>query len=123
MLGESVDWDVNTYLLAKIAHIVAGANWQRGGGKGPKPKPIKPPTGKPRRSKRDRRADGMRRMRNLGLMPGQSKPPLRPLDAQGQALLAAIERSQASGEREVVPHTEPSPLELQKRIDRLAGHN
>jgi len=28
-------------LLAHVANLLAAANWQRGGGKGPKPKPIR----------------------------------------------------------------------------------
>lgn len=36
-------WDANTYLLAHVADLIAGGNWQRGGGKGPKPKPLQRP--------------------------------------------------------------------------------
>lgn len=31
------------HLLAAVVDLLAGANWQRGGGKGRKPKPVKRP--------------------------------------------------------------------------------
>lgn len=37
------NWSMNTHLLALIADVLAGANWQRGGGKGKRPKPIPRP--------------------------------------------------------------------------------
>lgn len=40
--GESA-WGLREQLLALNADLVAGGNWQRGGGKGPRPKPIKRP--------------------------------------------------------------------------------
>jgi hypothetical protein len=36
-------WTVETHLLAGIHDRLAQANWQRGGGKGPRPKPIPRP--------------------------------------------------------------------------------
>jgi hypothetical protein len=39
---ESV-WTLETHLLAAIADRVTQGNWQRGGGKGPKPNPITRP--------------------------------------------------------------------------------
>jgi hypothetical protein len=120
VLGDSVDWSVGDYLLARIAHILAGANWQRSGGKGPKPKPIKVPDGRRRsqKSRAERGADTARRLRNLGLLPGHQKPPPRPLTVAEQALAAAIERAKANP---APPAPEPSPAELQQRIDKLAG--
>ncbi|WP_157239519.1 hypothetical protein [Catenuloplanes japonicus] len=44
-------------------------NWQRGGGKGRRPKPIEIPDGKPKKSAAQRGEDLARRMRNLGLIP------------------------------------------------------
>ena len=101
VLGPAAEWSVTDHLLAHAVYLLAAANWQRGGGKGKRPKPIKPPqprgAGRGRRgmSPEERRADGLRRMRNLGLLPGHQKPPPRPLTAQERALLAAIERDQA----------------------------
>lgn len=43
-------WDIKTHLLACISDILAGANWQRGGGKGERPKPIERPTDKQRQA-------------------------------------------------------------------------
>ncbi|WP_433024687.1 hypothetical protein [Actinomycetospora sp. CA-053990] len=40
-------WVVDTYLLAQVADLLAGANYQRGGGKGGKPKPVTRPGVKP----------------------------------------------------------------------------
>ena len=40
---EGVDWDVNAYLLANVIDIETTALWQRGGGKGPRPKPMRRP--------------------------------------------------------------------------------
>lgn len=36
-------WDVHTYLQASIVDLLAGGNYQRGGGKGRKPRPIPRP--------------------------------------------------------------------------------
>ena len=65
MRGAAALWDANTYLLARMEHRLAGANWQRGGGKGPKPKPIEVPDGR----QEQRRRDYVNRLRNLGMIP------------------------------------------------------
>lgn len=39
-------WSAELHMLANIFDTVAAANWQRGGGKGGRPKPIKRPGGK-----------------------------------------------------------------------------
>lgn len=44
--GDSVRWSDNEHLLAGIFDLLAGANWQRGNGKGSRPKPIKRPASK-----------------------------------------------------------------------------
>lgn len=41
--GPSVAWGDSEHLLALIVDLLAGANWQRSGGKSPKPKPIPRP--------------------------------------------------------------------------------
>lgn len=41
--GPAATWDVNSHLLAGIHDHLAGANWQRGGGKGSRPQPIRRP--------------------------------------------------------------------------------
>lgn len=91
MLGEQVDWQVGDYLLARIAHLLAGANWQRGGGKGPKPKPIETPDKQPakRKSQRERGQDQARRLANLGLLPGHKRQP-EPLTPDQQRLAEAL---------------------------------
>lgn len=38
-----VDYTPDTELLAAILHALQGANWQRGGGTGPAPKPLERP--------------------------------------------------------------------------------
>lgn len=40
---EMAAWGLEHHLLALIADLLAGANWQRGGGKGSKPRPIPRP--------------------------------------------------------------------------------
>jgi len=44
--GDAVRWGDTEHLLAGIFDLLAGANWQRGGGKGQRPKPVKRPTDK-----------------------------------------------------------------------------
>jgi hypothetical protein len=59
---------MDTHLLAAVAHLLAGGNWQRGGGKGARPKPIKLPDGRAGDPKA--RADRtVQRLKNLGLIP------------------------------------------------------
>lgn len=43
LLGEAADWSPEMHRLTDVAELLAGANWQRANGKGPKPKPIKRP--------------------------------------------------------------------------------
>ena len=60
-------------LLRRIDLHLAGANWQRGGGKGSRPKPIELPDGKGRGGKpATPKPSGpaiAQRLRNLGLIP------------------------------------------------------
>lgn len=63
--GDAARWGIDTHLLATIVDVLAGANWQRGGGKGPKPKPVKRPD--PRADKR--RREYVARLRRLHLIP------------------------------------------------------
>lgn len=72
--GPMAAWDMNALLLRQIDLRLAGANWQRGGGKGQKPKPIELPDGPgrgdaPARTVRGPAGDLATRMRNLGLIP------------------------------------------------------
>ena len=41
------DWGQIEYLLASVVDALAGANWQRGGGRGPRPKPYPRPGQEP----------------------------------------------------------------------------
>jgi hypothetical protein len=43
VLGEQADWSLTDHLLAAIFDTLASANWQRGGGKGRRPKPLPRP--------------------------------------------------------------------------------
>lgn len=61
-------WGVTELLLRQIDLRLAGANWQRSGGKGQKPKPIPLPDGKTGQRKPDG-AEVAQRLRNLGLIP------------------------------------------------------
>jgi hypothetical protein len=62
--GRSAHWGVQEHLLATVADLLAGANWQRGGGKGQRPKPVPRPD--PRAEKRRRAYVG--RLQRLGLI-------------------------------------------------------
>lgn len=42
--GTAAGWGIGEYLLAIVADRLAGANWQRGGGKGSRPRPLPRPT-------------------------------------------------------------------------------
>lgn len=64
--GEAARWSTADHLLATTVDLLAGANWQRGGGKRSKPKPIRRPD--PRAEKRRREYVG--RLKRLGLIPG-----------------------------------------------------
>ena len=41
--GDAASWSTTDYLLAAAADALAAGNWQRGGGKGRRPKPIPRP--------------------------------------------------------------------------------
>jgi hypothetical protein len=43
VLGEDHHWNLGNQLLAAIADRIGQGNWQRGGGKGQRPRPIKRP--------------------------------------------------------------------------------
>lgn len=49
VLGVDAPWHVDTYLLAALVDLTAGANWQRAGNKrAPRPKPLPRPGDKPK---------------------------------------------------------------------------
>lgn len=41
--GAAAAWTPAEYLLANVVDLLAAANWQRGGGKGKKPKRVRRP--------------------------------------------------------------------------------
>jgi hypothetical protein len=43
MHPEHARWSDDTYLLADAVDLLQGGNWQRGGGKGSRPKPVRRP--------------------------------------------------------------------------------
>lgn len=59
MHGHAADWSVTDYLLAGVIDVLQGGNWQRGGGKGRKPKPIERPKSALVLRERRRRMDVM----------------------------------------------------------------
>jgi hypothetical protein len=69
-------WGLPELLLRRIDLHLAGANWQRSGGKGSKPKAIDLPDGRGRGGKpaasKPSGADVAQRLRNLGLIPAGS---------------------------------------------------
>lgn len=46
--ADDAGWSLNEHLLALVVDAVRAGNWQRGGGKGAKPKPIPRPGHRPR---------------------------------------------------------------------------
>lgn len=62
--GDAARWGITEHLLASAVDALHGANWQRGGGKGSRPKPINRPD--PRAEKRRREYVG--RLQRLGLI-------------------------------------------------------
>ncbi|MFE9955832.1 hypothetical protein [Micromonospora sp. NPDC005299] len=62
--GDAARWGVTEHLLATAVDALLGANWQRGGGKGQRPKPVRRPD--PRAEKRRREYVG--RLQRLGLI-------------------------------------------------------
>ena len=68
--GPMADWDLHALLLRRLDLHLAGANWQRSGGKGQRPKALDLPDGKtPRQKPRPSGVDVAQRLRNLGLIP------------------------------------------------------
>ncbi|WP_433651027.1 hypothetical protein ACQP2C_32460 [Micromonospora zamorensis] len=63
MHGEAGRWSTADHLLASAVELLAGANWQRGGGKGSKPKPMKRPDARAEK----RRREYIGRLERLGL--------------------------------------------------------
>ncbi len=63
--GDAARWSPADHFMATAVALLAGANWQRGGGKGSKPKPIPRPDA--RAKKRAREYVG--RLQRLGLIP------------------------------------------------------
>lgn len=46
IVGDAAGWTLTDHLLASVVDVGQVANWQRGGGKGQRPKPIKRPDSK-----------------------------------------------------------------------------
>lgn len=75
---EGWGWDADTYLLANLIDIEQSALWQRGGGKGQRPKPFwRPPDPTVRRVSWDEKvrmyeAHKLERQRELEQMASQS---------------------------------------------------
>jgi len=71
--GPMASWDMTALLLRQIDLRLAGANWQRAGGKGQKPKPIDLPSTTSRGNQPARGKpsgdDLAQRLRNLNLIP------------------------------------------------------
>ena len=77
--GPMADWDLHAMLLRQVDLRLAGANWQRSGGKGQRPRPIELPSEKQKKQAATRPVGGdiAQRLKNLGLVPAGA--------AQGEA--------------------------------------
>ncbi|MEV1331121.1 hypothetical protein AB0J20_16265 [Micromonospora costi] len=62
--GDAARWGVTEHLLATAVDALLGANWQRGGGKGQRPKPVKRPDARAEK----RRREYVGRLERLGLI-------------------------------------------------------
>lgn len=62
--GDAARWATSDHLLATAVDLLAGANWQRGGGKRAKPKPIRRPDARAEK----RRREYVGRLKSLGLI-------------------------------------------------------
>lgn len=65
-------WTPEALLLRRIDLHLAGANWQRAGGKGQRPKPIDLPSERHGRPQHAAGPDIGQRLRNLGLIPSSA---------------------------------------------------
>lgn len=62
--GDAARWGVPEHLMASVVDLLQGANWQRGGGKSTRPKPIPRPDA--RAEKRNR--EYVARLKRMGLI-------------------------------------------------------
>lgn len=71
--GPMADWDLTNLLLRRMDAHLAGANYQRSGGKGQKPRPIDLPDSKGRggnpAAAKPSGAEMAQRLRNMGMIP------------------------------------------------------
>lgn len=69
LAGPMAPWGMNELLLRQVLFALQGANWQRGGGKGQRPKPIDLPDQKKAPRSRASGAETAQRLKNLGMLP------------------------------------------------------
>ncbi len=71
--GPMAAWDVNALIMRQVLHAIQGGNWQRGGGKGSKPKPIPLPDDKGRGDSppkaKSSGEETARRLQAMGMIP------------------------------------------------------
>ncbi len=78
LAGPMAPWDLHALLLRRLDLGIQSGNWQRGGGKGTKPKAIELPDSKGRGQKPKTAAVGAdvaQRLLNLGLIPPGGNQP------------------------------------------------
>lgn len=63
--GDSARWGIAEHLTATVVDVLAAANWQRGGGKGKRPEPLK----RPDAAAEKRRRGYVERLKRLGHIP------------------------------------------------------
>lgn len=88
-MGVDTAWTVGEHLTATAVEQLAGANWQRGGGKGKQPAPIpRPEDARKEREKTARAVAKGAKFRALrgtpAKAPAQTLPSPRPRDARGR---------------------------------------
>jgi len=66
LAGDAAGVTLADQILARVELHLAGANWQRGGGKGMKPKPIELPNARKKHNQTFNRDNVVERLRRLG---------------------------------------------------------
>lgn len=88
-IGSDAAWSTETHMMAHVVDVLAGANWQRGGGKGKAPTPIDRPSDMAAAAAKvdrtfEKAARAEARLKRKKQQAPQASPPSRPRDARGR---------------------------------------
>lgn len=87
--GTDAAWTAETHMLANVIDALAGANWQRGGGKGKAPTPVERPSDAKKSAEKrerafERAAKFSARQREKSTAPPPPISTVRPRDERGR---------------------------------------